>query len=115
MQPDQSVIQDLQTQIEQMRIENESFKAEIADKENEIARLEKQLDAKTGVNRPLWKQSVTAALKIFLEIIQRGDKKDWTEEEFKNSCKGVNTDCLTIFWRNLPSEYKKGPGRPKNN
>lgn len=94
----------------------------LGEKDARIAELENQLAAAaepvTTVNATRWGNSVTAAFRVWADIIA-GDKTDWKEDEFRKALTKYYNDYLTdvhaTAWRLLPEDFKHGRGRPKNN
>ncbi len=109
----------LNTRLEE---QNQQLISEITKKDLRIAELETQtipaIESTTTVNATKWKESVEAALRVWVGIFA-GDKKDWIEDDFRGElsrlCKDYHTDVHAVAWRLLPEAYKHGRGRPKKN
>lgn len=87
--------------------------ARIAELEAALATANRQ--QQSTVNAQKWRDSVHAACKLLVSIMQ-GKKSNWRFGEFSSElhklCKDYHTDVQRIAWSTLPDDFKHGPGRP---
>lgn len=85
----------------------------IKEKDAEIEKLEGKL--KRAANAEMWEQSVIAAFKAWIDILD-GKRANWKQDEFRDLLKANYTNYHTIVletaWRFLPERFKQGRGRP---
>ena len=94
--------------------------AALREKDARIAELEAALavanrQQQSTVNAQKWRDSVQAACKLLVSIMQ-GKKCDWRYSEFTAALRKLSpdyhTDVQRIAWSTLPDDFKHGPGRP---